>query len=345
MDFADGWHADTRGDMHYWSVWHEAKSFEAYRDANPRFASEFGFQSFTSMNIIESFAEPKDRNPSSPVMENHQRNNGGNARILETMTRYFRFPSNFDQMVFLSQIQQGLAIKTAIEFWRSTKPRCMGTLFWQINDTYPVASWASLDYGGQWKLLHYMAKRFFLPINVVAVPDEVAGGLVLKGINDTAGKVDVNLEVLAVDIGGRSRTVFTGRGNISPDASSELARIALDDLRPSEFLFFSWRDKAGRLLGENDYFPRPYKAYDLPAAKLSTKWEAGEGGPVLVLKSDKPAMFVTATTDVPGYFSDNAITLLPGRETRLGFTPRKGAKVSRNALASGLKVRHLRETY
>jgi beta-mannosidase len=345
LDFSDGWHKDTRGDTHYWSVWHEAKDFSAYRDVQPRFASEFGFQSFTSMNVIETFTNPEDRNPSSPVMENHQRNNGGNARILETMTRYFRFPSNFDQMVFLSQIQQGLAIKTAIEFWRSTKPRCMGTLFWQINDTYPVASWASLDYGGQWKLLHYMAKRFFLPINVVAVPDEVAGGLVLKGINDTAGKVDVNLEVLAVDIGGRSRTVFTGRGNVSPDASSELARIALDDLRPSEFLFFSWRDKAGRLLGENDYFPRPYKAYDLPAAKLSTKWEAGEGGSVLVLKSDKPAMFVTATTDVPGYFSDNAITLLPGRETRLGFTPRKGAKVSRNALASGLKVRHLRETY
>jgi beta-mannosidase len=345
LDFSDGWHKDTRGDTHYWSVWHEAKDFSAYRDVQPRFASEFGFQSFTSMNVIETFTNPEDRNPSSPVMENHQRNNGGNARILETMTRYFRFPSNFDQMVFLSQIQQGLAIKTAIEFWRSTKPRCMGTLFWQINDTYPVASWASLDYGGQWKLLHYMARRFFLPVNVVAVPDKATGGLVLKGINDTAGKVDVNLEVLAVDIGGRSRTVFTGRGNISPDASSELARIALDDLRPSEFLFFSWRDKAGRLLGENDYFPRPYKAYDLPAAKLSTKWEAGEGGSVLVLKSDKPAMFVTATTDVPGYFSDNAITLLPGREARLGFTPRKGAKVSRNALASGLKVRHLRETY
>jgi beta-mannosidase len=278
-------------------------------------------------------------------MESHQRNTGGNARILETMTRYFRFPSDFDQMVFLSQVQQGLAIKTAIEYWRSTKPRCMGTLFWQINDTYPVASWASLDYGGQWKLLHYMAKRFFLPVNVVAVPEKETGALVLKGINDTAAKAEVNLEVLAVDVGGKSRVVFTGRGNVSPDASAELARIALDDLKPTEFLFFSWRDKAGTLLGENDYFPQPYKAYELPAAKVTSKWEAGEAGPVLVLKSDKPAMFVTVTTEVPGYFSDNAVTLLPGRETRLTFTPRLGAKVSRNALASGLKVRHLRQTY
>ncbi|NMA97578.1 MAG: glycoside hydrolase family 2 protein, partial [Phyllobacteriaceae bacterium] len=202
LDFSDGWHQDTRGDLHYWDVWHSAKGFDAYRTVNPRFASEFGFQSFTSMNVIETFAEPKDRNPSSPVMENHQRNAGGNARILETMTRYFRFPRDFDQMVFLSQIQQGLAIKTAIEYWRWTKPRCMGTLYWQINDIWPVASWSSLDYGGQWKLMHYMARRFFNLVNVVAVPEfsaietnsrgtpvegQTPDKLVLRAINDTAG--------------------------------------------------------------------------------------------------------------------------------------------------------------
>ena len=343
LDFSDGWHADTRGDTHYWDVWHSAKSFEAYRSVNPRFASEFGFQSFTSMNVIETFSEPKDRNPSSPVMENHQRNDGGNARILETMTRYFRFPRDFDQMVFLSQIQQGLAIKTAIEYWRSTKPRCMGTLYWQINDIWPVASWSSLDYGGQWKLLHYMARRFFLPVNVVVVPD--GDRLILKGINDTAAKTSVELEVLAVDVGGPTRVVFTGKGTISPDRATELARIALGDLQPTEFLFFSWTGADGRLLGENDYFPRPYKAYDLPPAKVTSRWERSDAGPVLVLKADRPALFVTATTDVPGYFSDNAVTLLPDRETRLGFTPRRGAKVSQKALASSLALRHLRETY
>lgn len=343
LDFSDGWHKDTRGDTHYWSVWHEAKDFSAYRDVQPRFASEFGFQSFTSMNVIETFADPEDLNPSSPVMESHQRNTGGNARILETMTRYFRFPRDFGQMVFLSQIQQGLAIKTAIEFWRSTKPRCMGTLFWQINDTYPVASWSSLDYGGQWKLLHYMARRFFLPVNVVAVPD--GDQLILKCINDTAAKMPVELEVLAVDVGGATRVVFTGKGTISPDRATELARIALGDLQPTEFVFFSWTGADGRLLGQNDYFPRPYKAYDLPRAKVTLRWERSDAGPVLVLEADRPALFVTATTDVPGYFSDNAVTLLPGRETRLGFTPRQGAKVSQKALASSLVLRHLRETY
>lgn len=343
MDFSDGWHSDTRGDLHYWDVWHSAKDFSAYRNVNPRFASEFGFQSFTSMNVIETFAKPEDMNPSSPVMESHQRNKGGNARILETMTRYFRFPTNFEQMVFLSQIQQGLAIKTAIEYWRSTKPRCMGTLYWQINDTYPVASWASLDYGGQWKLLHYMAKRFFNPVNVVAVPD--GDTLLLKAINDTAEKAEIAVEVQAVDANGKARVIATAKARTSPDKAVVATKLKLDDLGPNEFLFFSWTAEDGRLLGENDYFPKAYKGYDLGKAKVKASWSGGDKAPVLTLTSDKPAVFVTATVDVPGYFSDNAVTLLPGREVKLSFTPRRGAKVTKDALAKGLKLSHLRETY
>lgn len=343
MDFADGWHLDTRGDMHYWSVWHEAKDFSAYRKANPRFASEFGFQSFTSLPVIESFTNPEDRNPSSPVMENHQRNVGGNTRIIETMTRYFRFPSDFEKMVFLSQVQQGLAIKTAIEYWRSTKPRCMGTLYWQINDIYPVASWSSLDYGGGWKLLHYMAKRFFNPINVVAVPGEA--GIELRAINDTPDQAVIGLEVLAVNAAGGTRPLTSITATTEPGGAIVAATIAKSDLRPNEFLYFAWTAEDGKLLGENDFFPEAYKAYDIAKAKVSARWEGTEEAPVLVLSSDQPALFVTATTDVPGYFSDNALTLLPGREARLGFTPRLGAVATKSALAATLKVSHLRETY
>ncbi|WP_052950327.1 beta-mannosidase, partial [Devosia limi] len=327
LDFSDGWQMDTRGDTHYWDVWHSAKPFEAYRSVNPRFASEFGFQSFTSMNVIETFAEPRDRNPSSPVMENHQRNAGGNARILETMTRYFRFPRDFDQMVFLSQIQQGLAIKTAIEYWRSTKPRCMGTLYWQINDIWPVASWSSLDYGGQWKLLQYMAKRFFLPVNVVAVPvhetvptnsrgtpveNAAPTSIVFRGINDTAAPVSIALEIRAVKIGGGDRVVFSGDASVGPDGAITVATMPFADLAADEFLFFSWRDAHGNLLGENDYFPKPYKAYELPEPKIRAAWSEVDGQLVLTLATDKPALFVTASVDIPGYFSDNAVTLLPG---------------------------------
>ena len=345
LDFSDGWHTDTRGDMHFWQVWHEAAPFERAREVHPRFASEFGFQSFPSMPTIETFAAPEDRNPSSPVMEAHQRNPGGNARILETMTRYFRFPRDFDELVFLSQVQQGLAIKTAIEYWRSTKPRCMGTLYWQLNDIYPVASWASLNYGGSWKLLNYMARRFYLPVSVVAVPDKATSEIVLKAVNDTGRNADIEIEILAVAVSGGIRSLSKRRQRVSPDHATEVTRIAAAKLESEEVLFFSWRDKNGVLLGENDYVPKAYKEYALPEAKITSRWEKSEAGPVLSLSADKPAFFVTATTDEPGYFSDNSITLLPGREARLGFTPRLGAKPTQRALAQSLRVRHLRQTY
>jgi beta-mannosidase len=360
LDFSDGWQMDTRGDTHYWDVWHSAKSFEAYRSVNPRFASEFGFQSFTSMNVIESFTEPKDRNPSSPVMENHQRNAGGNARIIETMTRYFRFPRDFDQMVFLSQIQQGLAIKTAIEYWRSTKPRCMGTLYWQFNDIWPVASWSSLDYGGQWKLMHYMARRFYLPVNVVAVPvhstivtnsrgTPVEGALPdsieLRAINDTGAPITMALDVRAVKIGGGDRVVYSGTPVVDPDAALAVTAIAAGALAEDEFLFFSWRDAQGQLLGENDYFPKPYKAYELPPPTISHSWADRDGQAVLTLSSDRPALFVTATVDQPGYFSDNAITLLPGRPSELVFSPRHGERASSEQLGRTLVIRNLADTF
>ena len=361
LDFEDGWHSDTRGDMHFWSVWHEAKPFEHYRDVNPRFASEFGFQSFTSMNVIESFTNPEDRNPSSPVMEQHQRNDGGNARIIETMTRYFRFPKGFEEMIFLSQIQQGLAIKTAIEYWRSTKPRCMGTLYWQINDTWPVHSWASLDYGGQWKPLHYMAKRFFNPINVVAVPGTPLGRttnsrgvkvegalpseLILKGINDTADWADIVLDVQAISVSGEVRGLVRTGHTLDPDAAEELARFPIDKLKDDEFLFFTWSDGNGNVIGENDYFPRAYRFYDIEPAKISAEWETEAGVPVLTLTTDKPAFFVTATTDIPGYFSDNGFTLVPGLARKLTFTPRKGATPDAGALAKSTRIGHLRDTF
>lgn len=343
LDFSDGWHSDTRGDTHFWQVWHEAAPFERAREVNPRFASEFGFQSFTSMNVIETFTRPEDRNPSSPVMESHQRNEGGNARILETMTRYFRFPRDFESMVFLSQVQQGLAIKTMIEYWRSTKPRCMGTLYWQINDTYPVHSWASLDYGGHWKLLHYMAKRFYLPVSVVAVPE--GEQILIKAINDTAARAQIGVEVRAIDVAGGERMLHAGKASVSPDAASVVARVPLRKLGDGEFLFISWTDADGKLLGENDFFPKAYKYYEPAPAKIKASWSGSDEKPVLTLTTDRPALFVTASVDVPGYFSDNALTLIPGRPAKLGFTPRKGKRPTREALAKSLRVRHLRETY
>ncbi|MGH0052303.1 MAG: glycoside hydrolase family 2 protein, partial [Sphaerochaetaceae bacterium] len=152
-DFSDNWHDDSKGDMHFWSVWHEGKSFEEYYTINPRFVSEFGFQSFPLLSTVRTYATEEMENLTSRVMEHHQKNPRGNSIIMENFTRYYRFPSSFAQMLYLSQVQQAKAMKMAIEYWRTTMPHCMGTLYWQLNDNWPVASWSSIDYTGTWKLL------------------------------------------------------------------------------------------------------------------------------------------------------------------------------------------------
>ena len=123
------------------------------------------------------------------------------------------------------------------------------------------------------------------------------------------------------------------------------ARIPLKKLGEGEFLLFSWTDVNGKLLGENDFFPRAHKYYEPAHAKIKATWSGGDAAPVLTLSTDKPALFVTATVDVPGYFSDNALTLIPGRPVKLRFTPRKRARVTQKALADSLTIRHLRDTY
>ena len=153
-DFGDGWKEDSKGDMHNWDVWHEGQDFEWYFNFHPRFCSEFGFQSFSSKEVALTFVNPEDLNPTAPDFEWHQKNAGGNRRILETISRYFRFPKDIDGILYLSQLQQALAIGTGVQAWHSEMPRCMGTLFWQLNDNWPVASWSSIEYGGKWKALH-----------------------------------------------------------------------------------------------------------------------------------------------------------------------------------------------
>lgn len=316
LDFGDAWHDDAKGDMHFWSVWHEGKDFDHYRDVKPRFCSEFGFQSYPSMPVIESFAEPQDFNIASPVLESHQKNSGGNARIAETMFRYFRFPNTFEDFVYLSQVQQGIAIKTAVEFWRASKPRTMGALYWQLNDTWPVASWSSLNYGGSWKLLHHMAQNFFSPLTIVALPD--ADEIQLIGINDFREDVCGTLIADAVDMAGNACSLADLRFDVDPAHPKLLATIPA--LKSDEILSFRWEMDDGTF-GENDYSPRPYKALPLQSPnvtvtrrKLNDIWE-------LTLQSDALGLFVCAEADMPGAFSRAAFTLRPDTPQTLTFAP------------------------
>ena len=153
--------AENRGDVHYWDVWHGQKPFKDYRNHYFRFCSEFGFQSFPERKTVESFTLPEDRNIFSRVMESHQKNSSANGKILYYLSETFRYPKDFNSLLYVSQILQAEAITYGVEHWRRNRGRCMGAIYWQLNDCWPVASWASIDYFGRWKALHYAAKRFF----------------------------------------------------------------------------------------------------------------------------------------------------------------------------------------
>lgn len=155
---------ENRGDVHYWEVWHGNKPITEYRKFHFRYLSEFGFQSFPSVKTIETFTLPEDRNIYSYVMEKHQRNAAANGKISSYMAQTYLYPTSFDRIVYASQLLQAQAIRYGVEHFRRWRGRCMGTVIWQLNDCWPVASWSSIDYYGRWKALHYYAKRFFAPV-------------------------------------------------------------------------------------------------------------------------------------------------------------------------------------
>lgn len=159
---------ENHGDNHYWDVWHGEKPFTEYRKFFFRYASEFGFQSFPCLKSVEQFTLPDDRNIFSRVMERHQRNQAANGKILSYLSQTFRYPNSFDDLLYASQLMQAEAIRYGVEHWRRNRGRCMGAIIWQLNDIWPVASWASIDYYGRWKALHYAAKRFFAPLMISA---------------------------------------------------------------------------------------------------------------------------------------------------------------------------------
>ena len=346
-DFSDCWHDDRNGDMHYWSVWHEGKSFDAYYDVTPRFCSEFGYQSFPSFDTVKTYCPESDWNLTSPVMEWHQRNQGGNARINDMFARYFRIPNGFKAFLYLSQVQQALAIKTAVEHWRHLQPTCMGTIYWQLNDNWPVASWSSLEYSGKWKQLQHHAKRFFAPVIVSAFQtktDEVE--LWVTNDRPEAARADVTATLYAFDgtiISSEKLTAEVAAGSAHQVFKRQVSTFAATAAeRGLRFLQVSLTAQVG---GEtfthvNTHVFTEYKRCALAAATVTATVQ----GFTVTLATDRPALFVQVNADdLAGEFDDNSLTLLPGQPRTLTFTP-KGA-IDQAAFAKSVSVLHLKATY
>jgi len=218
---------ENRGDTHYWDVWHGSKPFTEYRKFYFRYLSEFGFQSFPCLKTVETFTKPEDRNIFSRVMEMHQRNKAANGKILNYLSATYLYPAGFDELIYASQLLQADAIRYGIEHFRRYRGRCMGTVVWQLNDIWPVASWAGIDYYGRWKALHYAEKRAFAPL-MISCEEE---GLLTQSMNVNAEPFDVEKsirlnvanETLDTHFVTVSWQLCTAKGEIKKQASESLS--------------------------------------------------------------------------------------------------------------------------
>ena len=209
----------NRGDVHYWDVWHGLKPFTDYRNYLFRYVSEFGFQSFPCMQTIEAFTAPEDRNVFSYVMEKHQRNASANGRIVSYLSQMYLYPGELTDLVYASQLLQAQAMQYGVEHWRRNRndSRCMGAVVWQLNDCWPVASWASIDYYGRWKALHYYEKRFFAPV-LISCHEE---GILSQNTNVNAEPFDLK-KTARLNVSNETLKPFTGKASWAlrrPDAS------------------------------------------------------------------------------------------------------------------------------
>ena len=337
--------SSSSGDVHYWGVWHGGLPFRAFGEVHPRFCSEFGFQSYPSREVCDTFLPPNEARLDSQVFNHHQKNGGGNERISKTLGRYFGSPRDFDSLLYLSQVQQAVAIRTGVQMWRAEKPWCMGTLYWQLNDNWPVSSWSSLEYGGKWKHLHYHARRFYDDVMVLPIENAWNDGMyILAVVNDTDKDLTDDLIMERWDFDGKVPLAHPNEDQIAP---CRRVTVSAGQVRR----FGLWWGNVGFSVfrfgkASNYWVSAPYKDCPLAPAKVKVEVQGDEteGKTFTVrLTTDYPAFFVWANAaGIRGEFDDNSILLLPNAPRTLTFTAKE--KTSLAAFKRALTVRHLQES-
>jgi beta-mannosidase len=306
----------TDGDMHYWQVWHALAPIEMYEKQFPRFMSEYGFQSFPEMRTIRAFAKPEDLDIRSATMQDHQKNTGGNERILSYMLRWYPEPKDFSSFVYLSQVLQAEAIKVGAEHLRRQMPNTMGSLYWQLNDCWPVASWASIDYYGRWKALQYYARRFY--DDVIVSPHAHDGKVDVYVVSDKLTPLTGTIHMRLLDFSGKVLSEKSQEVQVPAQSSAVYFTLDEKDLLGSadpkkSFLVFDLA-VAGQQTSRNLVFFDTMHNLDLPTpVKVDGTLSGADGAYAVTLRSPVLARSVFVSFgDLEVQTLDNYFDLLPG---------------------------------
>ena len=335
-------HSWKIADSHNWGTWYGRKPFETLDVELPRFMSEFGFQSVPEMKNIATFAEPKDYALESEVMNAHQKASIGNALIKKTMALYYEVPEDFEELVYVGQVLQGFGIRHGIEAHRRNRPYCMGSLYWQLNDSWPVVSWSSIDYYGNWKALHYQGKRAFAPLLLHAFKE--GEDLCFYTLSDELKDYkQVTLQLKWMDFNGKTLGKKELEGDIPANSSTLFHKEPYADWAKNpqnSFLLMTLKDRKGEVLSEEIYYFSYPKDQELPETKISYKVKQQDGKCEVTLSAKQLARDIFVEIPYQGSrFTDNFFDLLPGQTKKIIIThediKKKGEPVS-------LKIRHLK---
>ena len=333
------------GDLHYWQVWHAAMPFTEYEKQFPRFMSEYGFQSFPQIETVATYTDPSERNITSPVMLAHQRHPRGNQLIREYMLREYPEPKDFESFLYVSQVLQAEGIKVGAEHLRRIRPHNMGSLYWQLDDCWPVASWSSIDYTGRWKALQYYSRRFYS--DVLVMPREEDGKLNVFVVSDRRQPVAAQVRLSVMDFNGQ--TLWDQQQSIEVQSlkSKSYLTVPLTTLlegrdRKAVFVFVELTS-GGRTLSTNSYFFEPFKNLTLPRPQLDVQVMPQRGGFKLKVSTDKFARAVYLSSPYPGSFVDNYFDLIPGRAVELEFRAVKSVPLDQ--FQKYLKIRSLADAF
>lgn len=317
-------------DSHNWGIWYGQKPFESLDTEIPRFMSEYGFQAFPEMKTIRTFASPEDYELESPVMNAHQKSTIGNALIKKTMGLYYQVPEKFEDLVYLGLVLQGHGMRHGMEAHRRHRPYCMGSLPWQLNDSWPVVSWSAIDYYGNWKAMHYQTRRAFAPVLVNAIRE--GEKLRFYVLSDCLKAEKVTLQLEWTDFQGKVLRSHQIEGMLPVNSSEMLYEedwqkaFAACDTTASFIRMTLKGHQSKQILSDEVYYPVYPKYQQLPQAKISCKKTRKGGGYELTLKSSQLARDVFIEIPVQGVrFSDNFFDLLPGVTRKITVTSADGS--------------------
>jgi beta-mannosidase len=339
--------SQTDGDMHYWQVWHALAPIEMYEKQFPRFMSEYGFQSFPEMRTIRAFATPDDLDIRSATMRDHQKNTGGNERILSYMLRWYPEPKDFPSFVYLSQVLQAEAIKVGAEHLRRQMPNTMGSLYWQLNDCWPVASWASIDYYGRWKALQYYARRFY--DDVIVSPYAHDGKVDVYVVSDKLAPLSGTIHTRLLDFTGK--VLSEKSQDVQVPAQSSAVYFTLDEKEllgtadPKKSLLVFDLAVGGQQVSRNLMFFDTMHNVDLPTqVKIEASVSGANGAYSVTLRSPVLARSVFVSFgDLDVQTMDNYFDLLPGEAVTVQLkTP---ATVTLDQMKSAMQVISLTDAF